>query len=78
MNENSIITLDNKKEYLIVSKIEDNYIEYYYLCSTKKPLEIKIAVAKNNKLQFVEDSMTLTYIFNKFVDKMKNDLNIVE
>ena len=39
MNENSIITLDNKKEYLIVSKIEDNYIEYYYLCSTKKPLE---------------------------------------
>lgn len=78
MEENLIITLNDNKEYLIVSKVTVDYIDYYYLCSTKKPLEIKIAVIKNKKLEFVEDSETLTYIFNKFVYKMKQDLNIVE
>ena len=78
MKENSIITLDNNKSYLIVSQLTVDYINYYYLCSTTKPIQIKIAVIKNNNLEFVEDPETLTYIFNKFVKKMKEDLNISE
>lgn len=78
MEENLIITLDNNKSYLIVSKITIDYIDYYYLCSTTKPLEIKIAVIKNKKLEFVEDSETLTYVFYEFVNKMKEELNINE
>ncbi len=78
MKENSIITLDNNKSYLIVSQLTVDYINYYYLCSTTKPIQIKIAVIKNDNLEFVEDPETLTYIFNKFVKKMKEDLNISE
>ena len=78
MEENLIITLDNNKSYLIVSKITIDYIDYYYLCSTTKPLEIKIAVIKNKKLEFAEDSETLTYVFYEFVNKMKEELNINE
>ncbi len=78
MEENLIITLDNNKSYLIVSKITIDYIDYYYLCSTTKPLDIKIAVIKNKKLEFVEDSETLNYVFNEFVKKMKEELNINE
>ena len=78
MEENLIITLDNNNSYLIVSKITIDYIDYYYLCSTTKPLEIKIAVIKNKKLEFVEDSETLTYVFYEFVNKMKEELNINE
>lgn len=78
MKENSIITLDNNKSYLIVSQLTVDYINYYYLCSTTKPIQINIAVIKNDNLEFVEDPETLTYIFNKFVKKMKEDLNISE
>ena len=78
MKENTIITLDNNESYLIVSELTIDFINYYYLCSTTKPIQIKIAVIKNNSLEFVEDEKTLTYVFNKFVKKMKDELNINE
>lgn len=78
MKENTIITLDNNESYLIVSELTIDFINYYYLCSTTKPIQIKIAVIKNNSLEFVEEEKTLTYVFNKFVKKMKDELNINE
>lgn len=78
MKENTIITLDNNESYLIVSELTIDFINYYYLCSTTKPIQIKIAVIKNNSLEFVEEKKTLTYVFNKFVKKMKDELNINE
>ena len=50
MNEDTIITLNNQKSYLIVDQLTIEGTEYYYLCSTTKPVEIQIALHEDNKV----------------------------
>lgn len=78
MEENTIITLEDQKEYLIVDKIQMQQIDYYYLCTTTKPMEIKIAVEKDQTLYFIEDKEILTSVYDFFVDHMKEKIGIKE
>lgn len=38
-----IIELDNEKEYICVARLEDNGVNYLYLLSNFKPIEIMFA-----------------------------------
>lgn len=43
LEEGEIITLDtNGKEYIVLKQIINNDINYYYLMTTKKPVEVAI------------------------------------
>lgn len=78
MGENTIITLEDQKSYLIVDEITLNDVDYYYLCSTTKPLEIKIAASKNQTIYFIEDKDVLIDVYDAFVYHMKEKLGIKE
>lgn len=78
METDTIITLENQKEYLIVDKIQFQHVDYYYLCSTTKPVEVKIAVEKDQELYFVEDTELLTSVYDVFVEHIKEKIGIKE
>ncbi len=78
MEENTIVTLEDGKEYLIVDKIQLEQVDYYYLCSMTKPLSIKIAVEKDQVLYFIEDKETLTVVYDHFVEHIKEKIGIKE
>lgn len=67
-----IITLDNNKEYICFSKINDNGIDYVYLMSNFKPIEIKFAVEKivneEIELEIINDSKQKQYVYNLFLN----------
>lgn len=48
-----VITLSNNKEYICFSTIQDNGIDYVYLMSNFKPLEIRFGIQKivDNEIQ---------------------------
>lgn len=48
-----IITLSNNKEYICFSTLADNGVDYLYLMSNFKPLEIRFAIQKvvNNEIE---------------------------
>ena len=66
-----IITLDNGKEYICFSKINDNGINYVYLMSNFKPIEIKFAIEKVNnaevELEIINNQEQKQYIYNLFL-----------
>ena len=41
-----LITLSNNKEYVCFSTLEDNGVDYVYLMSNFKPLEIRFGIQK--------------------------------
>lgn len=78
MLENDIITLEDNSSYLILDTVTLDDIQYYYLCSTTKPLEIKIAVEREGQLYFVLDKDILVEVYDVFVNRMRDKLGIKE
>lgn len=66
-----LITLDNNKEYVCFSKINDNGIDYVYLISNFKPIEIRFAIEKINdnniELEIINDKDQKKYVYNLFL-----------
>ena len=66
-----IVTLDNNKEYICFSRINDNGIDYVYLMSNFKPIEIKFAIEKINnqdiELEIINDLNKKQYVYNLFL-----------
>lgn len=60
-----IITLNNNKEYICFSTINDNGRDYVYLLSNFKPLEVKFGE------QFLEDGEINIRIINNLEEKQK-------
>lgn len=78
MLENDIITLEDNSSYLILDTVTLDDIQYYYLCSTTKPLELKIAVEREGQLYFVLDKDILVEVYDVFVNRMRDKLGIKE
>lgn len=78
MNEDTIITLNNQKSYLIVDQLTIEGTEYYYLCSTTKPVEIQIALHEDNKVTILTEPEITNYIYHQFVNHMSKQLGITE
>lgn len=66
--------LENGKEYVCFASLQDNGIDYVYLVSNSKPLEVRFAkqILINGMLQLeiVEDPALKQHLFNLFKAKM--------
>lgn len=66
--------LENGKEYVCFASLQDNGIDYVYLVSNSKPLEVRFAkqILINGMLQLeiVEDPALKQHLFNLFKTKM--------
>ena len=71
MKSGQIVVLNNNKEYIIVNKMALHNINYLFLMTTSKPLEIVIATEKeengNVVLNEVKDNNELDYVLSKLV-----------
>lgn len=65
IEKGEVITLSNNKEYICFSTLSDNGVDYIYLMSNFKPLEVKFAIQKE-----VDGEMTVT-IINNMEEKQK-------
>lgn len=70
MNIGQIVKLDDNKEYIIVDKLNFHNVNYVYLITNSKPLEIMIAVEKIKDgkimLEEVKDNNELDYVLSQF------------
>lgn len=66
-----LITLNNNKEYICFSRINDNGIDYVYLISNFKPIEIRFAIEKVNnqeiELEVINNKDQRQYVYNLFL-----------
>lgn len=66
-----LITLNNNKEYICFSRINDNGIDYVYLISNFKPIEIRFAIEKVNnqeiELEVINNKDQKQYVYNLFL-----------
>lgn len=65
IEKGEIITLSNNKEYICFETLTHNEINYLYLMSNFKPIEIKFAK------QTIEDGKIMVTIINDQQEKMK-------
>ena len=75
MNEDTVLTLSNQKQYFVVDQLIIKGTEYYYLCSIAKPVEIRLAMREDHKIIFLDEPDIMNYIYNQFVEHMKQSLN---
>ncbi len=70
-----LITLDNNKEYICFSRINDNEFDYVYLISNFKPIEIRFAIEKINnndvELEIINNQEQKQYVYNLFLNAGK-------
>lgn len=66
--------LENGKEYVCFASLEENGVDYVYLVSNFKPLEVRFAkqILINGVLQLeiIEDSNLKQHLFELFKDKI--------
>ena len=74
MNAGEIISLENGKEYIIFSKIEEKGVNYLYLMSNFKPIEIMFAIEKyDSKIEIIGDPELKEKVLNLLKQKAVND-----
>ena len=74
MNAGEIISLENGKEYIIFSKIEEKGVNYLYLMSNFKPIEIMFAIEKyDSNIEIIGDPELKEKVLNLFKQKAVND-----
>lgn len=70
INVGEVIKLSDEKEYVVVNKMSLHNINYVYLMTTTKPIEILIATETNKNgeyvLEEIKDNDELDYILSKF------------
>lgn len=68
--------LENGKEFICFASLEENGIDYVYLVSNYKPLEVRFAkqtlVNGELLLDIVQDPQLKQHLFELFKDKMGN------
>ena len=70
INIGDLINLNDGKQYIVVNKMILHNINYVYLMTSSKPVEIVIATEVNKngeyKLEEIKDNDELDYILSKF------------
>ena len=70
INVGDVLNLSDNKKYVVVNKMELHNINYVYLMTVTKPVEILIATETNKNGQFtleeIKDNDELDYILSKF------------
>ena len=72
-----IVTLDDSKEYVVINKINLHNVNYVFLITTSKPLEILIVTEKivNGEivLDEIKDNDELEYVLSQFSSQMDRE-----
>ena len=70
--------LENGKEYICFSELEENGTSYVYLITNSKPLEVRFAKQTLNngelELTIIEDQNEKQHLLNAFAQKNKKNL----
>ena len=71
-----VVKFDDDREYLIISRIDDDIETYVYLMSVSKPLDVLIAMEKESgnsivELVVVEDEIEKKRLYNLFLQKAR-------
>lgn len=72
-----IVTLDDNKEYVVINKINLHNVNYVFLITTSKPLEILIVTEKivNGEivLDEIKDNDELEYVLSQFSSQIDRE-----
>ena len=71
INIGQVITLDDNKEYMVLNKMNLHNINYVYLVTMNKPVEILVATEVNQdgeiSLEEIKDNDELDYVLSQLV-----------
>ena len=70
-----VLTLDDKNEYVVVSKINYESKTYYYLVDINNNNNLKFCYEDNNELVEIEDKELTTKLLPMFLEVSKGELN---
>ena len=70
-----VLTLDDKNEYVVVSKINYESKIYYYLVDINNNNNLKFCYEDNNELVEIEDKELTTKLLPMFLEVSKGELN---
>ena len=70
-----ILTLDDKNDYVVVSKINYENKTYYYLIDINTNNNLKFCYEDNNELVEIEDKELTTKLLPMFLEVSKKELN---
>ena len=70
-----ILTLDDKNDYVVVSKINYENKIYYYLVDINNNDNLKFCYEDNNELVEIEDKELTTKLLPMFLEVSKGELN---
>ncbi len=75
-----IAELEDGKEYICFAGLEENGIDYVYLMSNFKPLEVRFAKQIVNgdelRLEIIEDPELKQHLYESFKEKIGNKSNL--
>ncbi len=71
IEKQDLITLDDKNEYVVVSKVEYENSFYYYIVDINNPENLKFVKESNNELFELKDKELITDLIPLFI----NDTN---
>jgi hypothetical protein len=71
-----VVKFDDDREYLVVSRIDDDIETYVYLMSVSKPLNVLIAMEKESgssvvELIVIDDEREKKRLYNLFLQKAR-------
>lgn len=74
--EGRVVKFDDNREYVVVSRIDDDVETYVYLMSVSSPLNVLIAMEKENgnsiiELVVIEDEFEKKRLYNLFLQKAR-------
>lgn len=75
INKNDFITLSDNIKYLVVSKVNYQNIEYYYLVDIVDNSNIKFVIFENDEVVDVENNEVLDEIFKLMIIDLKENID---
>lgn len=65
-----VLTLDDNINYIVAAIVNNNNIEYYFLCEENNPKEYMFCYLENNKLVRVEDKKLIELLSLKIAKEL--------
>ena len=75
INIKDTLTLDDNNEYVVISKINYENKNYYYLLDKNNEKNIKFCYEDNEELVEIEDKKLTTKLLPLFVEVAKKEIN---
>lgn len=75
INIKDTLTLDDKNEYVVVSKANYENKTYYYLIDKNNYSNVKFCYGDNDELVEINDKLLITKLLPLFLDAGMNEIN---